>query len=96
MAEHTPYQKKLIKRYYDNQDLILRQRLSELVGNLYLAEGKKRDRLWDSAAQAMEKLGIVKSRVEHLLAKRDPVLLAELVKEIEARPTQKEKGKKRG
>ena len=46
MAEHTPYQRKIIERYYKNLDGITLQRLSELATDLYLAEGKKRDRLW--------------------------------------------------
>ena len=53
MADHTPYQKKIIKRYYDNFDAIQHQRLSEMITELYLAEGKKRDRLWTQMAQAL-------------------------------------------
>src|SRR5437660_399277 len=50
MTDYTPYQQKIIKRYYNNQDTIQRQRLAELVGELYLAEGKKRERAWQAAA----------------------------------------------
>ena len=32
-------------------------KLSELVTDLYLAEGKKRDKLWETATRHMEKLG---------------------------------------
>src|SRR5262245_25890203 len=51
MAEknYTPHQQKIIKRYYENMDGIQWQRLADLVGELYLAEGKKKDRLWKSA-----------------------------------------------
>src|SRR5262249_51222681 len=54
MAErdYTPYQQKIIKRYYDNNDTIQRQRLAELVGELYLATGKKRERAWTSIMAA--------------------------------------------
>src|SRR5262249_47628988 len=46
MAEkdYTPYQQKIIKRYYDNQGTLQRQRLADLVAELYLAEGKKKER----------------------------------------------------
>ena len=44
MADFTPYQQKVIKRYYNNQDTIQHQRLAELVAELYLAEGKKKQR----------------------------------------------------
>ena len=82
MADHSPYQKKIIKRYYDNFDSIKFQRLSELVTDLYLAEGKRRDRLWDQVAEHLEKLKFPASRIEHLLNKRDPALLAGVLKEI--------------
>jgi hypothetical protein len=85
MADFTPYQQKVIKRYYDNKDIIQRNRLAELVGELYLAEGKKKERAWASAAAAMQKLGVPQSRIDHLLKQRDPQLLAELVKELEAK-----------
>jgi hypothetical protein len=85
MADFTPYQQKVIKRYYDNKDIIQRNRLAELVGELYLAEGKKKERAWASAAAAMQKLGVPQSRIDHLLNQRDPQLLAELVKELEAK-----------
>ena len=42
MDGYTPYQQKIIKRYYANQDRISLQRLAELVTDLYLSQGKKR------------------------------------------------------
>jgi hypothetical protein len=82
---YSPYQQKIIKRYYNNQGTIQHQRLAELVGELYLAEGKKKERAWTAAADAMEKLEIPKSRIDHLMSKRDPALLAELLKELEGK-----------
>jgi hypothetical protein len=83
--DYTPHQQKIIKRYYDNQDTLMRQRLAELVGELYLSEGKKRQRAWASAATAMQKLGVPQSRIDHLLKQDNPALVAELVKELEGR-----------
>jgi hypothetical protein len=85
MADFTPYQQKIIKRYYDNQDTIQLQRLAELVGELYLAEGKKRKRLWEGAATAMQKLGVPKGRIDHLMSRQDPALVAEVVKELQGK-----------
>jgi hypothetical protein len=85
MADFTPYQQKMIKRYYDNQDTIQRQRLAELVTELYLAKGKKLQRTWEQVAAAMLKLGVPKSRVDHLLQQGDPSLIAQVVKELEAK-----------
>jgi hypothetical protein len=85
MPDYTPYQQKVIKRYYDNQDTIQRQRLADLVGELFLAKGKKRQRAWEAAAAAMQKLGVPQSRIDHLLKQNNPALLAEVVKELEGK-----------
>jgi hypothetical protein len=85
MPDYTPYQQKVIKRYYDNQDTIQRQRLAELVSELFLATGKKRQRTWDLAISALEKLGVPRSRIDHLLRQDNPALLAEVVKELESK-----------
>jgi hypothetical protein len=84
MADHTPYQRKIIERYYKNRDAILFQRLSELATDLYLAEGKKRERLWLQAGESLRKLEFPEPRVAHLLQVRDPALLVEIVKELQA------------
>ena len=81
LDDYTPYQQKIIKRYYSNQDGIQRQRLAELVSELYLAEGKKRERVWKSVAGAMQKLGVPQARIDHLIKQDKPALVAEMVKE---------------
>ncbi len=85
MADFSPYQQKIIKRYYNNYDAIASRRLAELVGEIYLAEGKKLDRLWTRAAETLAKLEFPASRIEHLMAKRDPALLAGIMKELEGK-----------
>jgi len=85
MADHSPYQKKIIKRYYENFDAIQSQRLSELVTELYLAEGKKRDRLWKQVAESLARLEFPAARIEHLMQKRDPALLAGVIQELGSR-----------
>jgi hypothetical protein len=52
---------------------------------LYLAEGKKKEKAWQNAARAMEKLEVPPSRIAHLLKQQSPVLMAELVKELQAK-----------
>ncbi len=85
MPDFTPYQQKVIKRYYDNQGTIQRRRLAELVSELFLAEGAKRQRVWESAITALDKLGLPRSRIDHLRKQDNPALLAEVVKELEAK-----------
>jgi len=84
MADHTPYQQKIIKRYYKNLDAILLQRLSELATDIYLAEGKKRERLWGQVGDSLRKLEFPEPRVSHLLQVRDPELLVGILKELQA------------
>jgi hypothetical protein len=83
MDGYTPYQQKIIKRYYANQDRISLQRLAELVTDLYLSQGKKREKTWQAAVSAMQKLGVPQTRIDHLLAKDDAALVAQLVKELQ-------------
>ena len=84
MADHSPYQQKIIKRYYRNYDSIQGQRLSELATDLFLAEGKARDRLWKRVEVILAKLEFPPQRIAHLLAKKDPSLLPGIMKELEA------------
>jgi hypothetical protein len=85
MPDHTPYQQKIIRRYYKNFDTIKYQRVSELATELFLANGKKTERLWKQVSEILRQLGLPESRVEHLLQKRDPALLPGVLKELEGK-----------
>ena len=85
LEDYTRHQQKIIKRYYDNQEALQQQRLAELVSDLYLAQGKKRQRAWEAAAKAMQKLGVPQSRIDHLVQQDNPALIAEVVKELEGK-----------
>ncbi len=85
MAERSKYQQKVIKNYYENRGAISLQRLSELVTELYLAEGKQREKQWKYIVGALEKLNIKPQRIEHLRQQDDPALLAKLVEELIAK-----------
>lgn len=84
MADLTPYQQKIVQRYYENLDTLSLQKLSELVSDLYLAEGKKRQTVWKKIESAMQKLQIPQVRIDHLKKQDNPSLVAELVKELQA------------
>lgn len=83
--DYTPYQLEVIRRYYEQEPTRLRQRLAEMVSELYLAEGKKRERLWGQVAKMLPKLGLGPVRIQHILEQRKPELLATLVKELLSR-----------
>jgi hypothetical protein len=77
MAEHSDYQKGVIRRYYDNRQVIALARLGELVSELYLAESDRgRERLWERVESAMARLGVPESIAAHILARRDVEVLA--------------------
>lgn len=80
--DYSSYQQKAIRRFYDNRDQLDEQRLSELVANLYLAEGKKRAKLWETAQELMGRLNVPPSRIAHVVKSADPAILAEVVKDI--------------
>jgi hypothetical protein len=80
--DFSKYQQKVIKNYYDNRDAISLQRLSELVTDLYLAEGKSRQTKWNQVISTLEKCGIAADRIEHLRKKDDPALVAKVVEEL--------------
>ena len=81
MADYSKYQQKIIKNYYNNQETILLQRLGEHVTELYLSEGKARTKRWKDIARVLEKLKVPTSRIETLVQKDNPALLAKLLEE---------------
>ena len=84
-GNYSKHQQKIIKNYYDNRGAISLQRLSELVTDLYLAEGKARETKWKQAVGALEKLGIPQKQILHLRQQDNPSLLAKLVEEFMAK-----------
>ena len=78
MAKHSKYQQRVIKDYYKNREAIAVQRLQEQVTELYLAEGKKRAKLWQTAEDLMTRLNVPKSRIAHVVASDDAAILAEV------------------
>ncbi|GAB5402112.1 MAG: hypothetical protein Aurels2KO_03430 [Aureliella sp.] len=76
---HSRHQEKIIKRYYENRDAIGLQRAQELVTELYLAEGKKREKVWDRLAGHLEKAGVSASQIAHLREQDDASLVAKML-----------------
>jgi len=77
VTDFSPYQQKVIKRYYDQRDQIMLTKLQEMITELYLAESdKKRAQLWQRVAQAMETLKVPPRLAEHILTKQKPEVLA--------------------
>ena len=79
---YSKYQQKVIERYYEHKDSIALQRLQELVTELYLSEGKKRAKHWETIIKNLEKLGVAKVTIDHLKKQDKPELVAEIVKKL--------------
>lgn len=82
--EYTKHQKQIIQRYYDNRDQSDRQRLAELVTNIYLDSPKKQAKHWETAEEIMTRLKIPESRIKHVMTARDAALLAAVVEDLQA------------
>ncbi|HEY1603930.1 MAG TPA: hypothetical protein VGG64_30295 [Pirellulales bacterium] len=85
MVERTKYQQNIIKNFYQNQDAILTQRLGEQITELYLADGKARQKQWTKVVATLEKLKIPTTRIDHLVKTDNPSLVAKLLEEILAK-----------
>jgi len=85
MPKRTAYQERVIKNYYQNRDAIMLQKAGELVSDLYLAEGRSRDRLWQRVAGALHKLGVSAEQIDQVVKSDNPTLLARLVSELSAK-----------
>ena len=82
MAERTKFQERAIKNFYDNREAIALQRVQELVTELYLSEGKKRDKHWKNVATHLQKLGVAPETIDHLIAQNRPELVASLIEKL--------------
>lgn len=81
--DYTPYQKGIIKRYYEHKDDLISQKLGEVVSELYVCtEEKKAARLWKSARTALLNAGAYEPRVDKIVEARDVEALARIVGEI--------------
>jgi hypothetical protein len=77
VSDRTKYQDKIIKTYYRNRDGIAEQRVQELITDLYLSEGKKREQNWKFIRKHLEALGAKPPQLDHLQKQDKPELVAE-------------------
>ncbi len=81
--EYTPYQRGIIKRYYEHKNDLMLQKLSELVSDIALEQDEKKlTRLWAKAETALKNLHVPSWRIAQVLESQDPNLLAEVVKDF--------------
>ena len=79
---YSVHQQKIIKRFYENRDSIALQRAQELVTELYLTEGKKREKVWVTLAKNLELAGVPVDHIAHLREQDNPELVANLLAQM--------------
>jgi len=82
MAEHTRYQQNIIRNYYENRENIALQRAQEIITELYLSEGKKRQKYWQNLANHLLKLDVKQATIDHLIQQDDPQAAAQLIERL--------------
>ena len=82
VAERSKYQQNIIRNYYENRENISLQRAQEIVTELYLSEGKKREKYWKSLEGHLLKLDVKQQTIDHLIAQNDPMQVAKLVEKL--------------
>ncbi len=58
MPEYSKHQRNIIKNYYEHFDTIQLQKLQEQLTELYLAEGKAREKRWKQIIKSLENLKV--------------------------------------
>ncbi|MBM4067041.1 MAG: hypothetical protein FJ266_15635 [Planctomycetes bacterium] len=80
---YTPYQQKVIRRFYENKDLRLIQKLGELVSNLYVETSeKKRESGWKRIKEILIDLKVHSHEVEFLTKDKNLAVISKKLAEV--------------
>ena len=80
---YTPYQQKVIRRFYENKDLRLIQKLGELVSNLYVeTSDKKRESGWKRIKEILIDLKVHPHEVEFLTKDKNLTVISKKLAEM--------------
>ena len=83
MSEYTPYQKTVIKRFYEHRETLAVNKLAETVSNLYLETSpKKQAQAWERAYTHMVAAGVKESEANVIVDDRDLDALAKIVGDL--------------
>ena len=83
MTERTPYQKGIIRRYYEHRDTLALQTLAEIVSDLYLeTSSAKQSRAWKRVLSQLRAAGVHEHQAQSIVDERDLGALARLVGEL--------------
>jgi predicted acylesterase/phospholipase RssA len=82
VAERTKHQQNIIRNYYENRETISLQRAQEIITELYLSEGKKRQKYWKSLEGHLQKLEVKQQVIDNLISKDDPQIAAQFIQKL--------------
>jgi len=83
VAEHSAYQRSVIKRYYEHRNTIAVHKLAETISNLYLEKNQaKVTSLWEAAYKLMQQAGVPINQACVVVEDRDLDELAKIVSEL--------------
>ena len=85
MKKRTAYQDRAIRNYYRTATTSCSSGSESWSTDLFLAEGKAKVRLWNRAAEVLEKLKVPASEIQHLVASDNPTLLANVLEKLLAK-----------
>ncbi|MDO8744983.1 MAG: hypothetical protein Q7J76_07750 [Candidatus Brocadiaceae bacterium] len=80
---YTPYQQKVIRRFYENKDLRLIQKLGDLVSDLYIETNeKKRESGWKRIKEILIDLKVHPHEVEFLTKDKNLTVISKKLAEM--------------
>ena len=80
---YTPYQQKVIRRFYENKDLRLIQKLGDLVSDLYIETNeKKRESGWKRIKDILVDLKVHPHEVEFLTKDKNLTAISKKLAEM--------------
>ena len=80
---YTPYQQKVIRRFYENKDLRLIQKLGDLVSDLYIETSeKKRESGWKRIKEILIDLKVHPHEVEFLTKDKNLAVISKKLAEM--------------
>lgn len=83
MTDHTPYQKGIIKRFYEHRDTLALQKLAEIVSDLYVETSEtKIKRTWGRVEKQLLAAGVHAHQASTIVEEQDLGALAKLIGEI--------------
>jgi hypothetical protein len=83
MTEHTPYQKGIIKRFYEHRDTLALQKLAEIVSDLYVETSEaKIKRSWGRVEKQLLAAGVHAHQAQSIVKDQDLGALAKLIGEL--------------